>query len=191
MLGSWRAWQRNSAVFGLSNYIGYTFANTFENTISLDNGSFAGLVTGDSSKKAYTVNQLYAGWSFYALWLPEWFKTVAEANVASGFQGRTWLAIPLRKFHFLCQYRWSGPGLTLSSRPTVWTKHAVAINDMTFWSGLFSSGFGVVVGTESTSSRGSSASGVHSASPRVAATPATAALASLVLLAAAILLQAM
>ncbi|BGO99367.1 Proteophosphoglycan ppg4 [Rhodotorula toruloides ATCC 204091] len=166
-LGSWSAWQRNSAVFGLSNYIGYTFANTFENTISFGNGSFAGLVTGDSSKKAYTVNQLYAGWSFYALWLPDWFKTVAEANVASGFRGRTWLAIPL-----------------------LWTKHALAVNDMTFWSGLFSSGFGVVVGTESTSSRGSSASGAHSASPRLAATSTTAALTSLVLLAAAILLQA-
>ncbi|BGP31683.1 hypothetical protein JCM10296v2_003457 [Rhodotorula toruloides] len=167
ILGSWSAWQRNSAVFGLSNYIGYTFANTFENTISFGNGSFAGLVTGDSSKKAYTVNQLYAGWSFYALWLPEWFKTVAQANVASGFRGRTWLAIPL-----------------------LWTKHALAVNDMTFWSGLFSSGFGVVVGTESTTAHGSSTSGVHSASPCLAATPTTAALAFLVVLAATILLQA-
>ncbi|GEM07594.1 proteophosphoglycan ppg4 [Rhodotorula toruloides] len=159
---------RNSAVFGLSNYIGYTFANTFEYTISFGNGlprSFSGLVTGDSSKKAYTVK--YAGWSFYALWLPDWFRTVAQANVASGFRGRTWLAVPL-----------------------LWTKHALAINDMTFWSGLFSSGFGVVVGTESTSSRGSSASGMQSASPRLAATPTITALTSLVLLSATILLHA-
>lgn len=32
-----------------------------------------------------------------ALWFPQWFDTLADANTASGFNGRTWLAIPLRK----------------------------------------------------------------------------------------------
>ncbi|TNY21941.1 Proteophosphoglycan ppg4 [Rhodotorula diobovata] len=123
--GSWIGWQRNSAVFGLSDFIGRTFAQTFENTISFGNGSFAGLVTGSSSTKAYTINSLFGGWSFYALWLPEWFDTIATANVEASFRGRTWLAIPL-----------------------LWTKHALAMNDVTFWSSRFSSGFGVIVGTE-------------------------------------------
>ncbi|BGP39611.1 hypothetical protein JCM10449v2_003562 [Rhodotorula kratochvilovae] len=143
--GSWIGWQRNSAVFGLSNFIGRTFADTFENTIAFGNGSFSGLVTGSSTTKAYTINRLYGGWSFYALWLPEWYETVATANVEAGFSGRTWLAIPL-----------------------LWTKHALALNDITFWSSRFSSGFGVIVGTEegagsTTSSRSGSFSGAPSA----------------------------
>lgn len=80
----------------MSNFIGTTFAQTFQSTISFGNGSFAGLVTGSSSTKAYTINRLYGGWSFYALWLPEWYDTIATANVEAGFSGRTWLAIPLR-----------------------------------------------------------------------------------------------
>ncbi|GAA5895078.1 hypothetical protein JCM8208_000107 [Rhodotorula glutinis] len=149
--GSWIGWQRNSAVFGLSNFIGTTFAQTFQSTISFGNGSFSGLVTGSSSTKAYTINRLYGGWSFYALWLPEWFDTIATANVEAGFSGRTWLAIPL-----------------------LWTKHALALNDVTFWSGRFSSGFGAIVGTEegggSSSSRpGGSYNGAGVPRPSLAA----------------------
>ncbi|GAA6047015.1 hypothetical protein JCM3770_004152 [Rhodotorula araucariae] len=149
--GSWIGWQRNSAVFGLSNFIGKTFADTFENTIAFGNGSFSGLVTGSSTSKAYTINRLWGGWSFYALWLPEWFDTVATANVEVGFSGRTWLAIPL-----------------------LWTKHALAMNDLTFWSSRFSTGFGVIVGTDvgasmSTSSR----SGLISGAASVGATTVT------------------
>ncbi|GAA5849743.1 hypothetical protein JCM8547_000551 [Rhodosporidiobolus lusitaniae] len=133
--GAWQAWQRNSATFGLSNYIGQTFANTFENTISFGNGTFAGLVTGSSTKKAYSISTLWGGWTFYALWAPEWFDTVASANVDVGFRGRTWMAIPL-----------------------LWTKHALASDDLTFWSGRFSSGYGVISGTSGTSSSSSSTS---------------------------------
>ncbi|GAA5830830.1 hypothetical protein JCM11251_001091 [Rhodosporidiobolus azoricus] len=122
--GAWIAWQRNSATFGLSNYLGQTFANTFEHTISIGNGSFSGLVTGHSTKKAYEINTLWGGWSFYAYWEPNWYDTLATANVDVGFGGRTWLAIPL-----------------------LWTKHALHINDLTFWSGRFSSGYGVVTST--------------------------------------------
>lgn len=133
---------------------------------------------------------MYAGWSFYALWLPEWFETVAEANVASGFRGRTWLAVPLRQSpsfllaHWLRHFILTSPSLLI-----VWTKHALAINDMTFWSGLFSSGFGVVVGTE-TPAHGSSAGGTHSASPPLVAAPTTSVLLALVLFGAIVLLQA-
>ncbi|GAA5968816.1 hypothetical protein JCM11641_000742 [Rhodosporidiobolus odoratus] len=125
--GSWISWQRNSATFGLSNFIGQTFANTFENTIAFGNGTFSGLVTGSSTSKAYTINTLWGGWTFYSLWEPGWFTTVAQANIDTGFGGRTWLAIPL-----------------------LWTKHALAIDDLTFWAGKFSSGFGEVVGTAPT-----------------------------------------
>ncbi|KPV75174.1 uncharacterized protein RHOBADRAFT_53189 [Rhodotorula graminis WP1] len=154
--GSWIGWQRNSAVFGLSNFIGTTFAQTFQSTISFGNGSFSGLVTGSSSTKAYTINRLYGGWSFYALWLPEWFDTIATANVEAGFSGRTWLAIPL-----------------------LWTKHALAVNDVTFWSGRFSSGFGAIVGTEANAASSSSGTGA-SYSAAVASQPSLAALALVV-----------
>ncbi|GAA5885750.1 hypothetical protein JCM6882_007553 [Rhodosporidiobolus microsporus] len=152
--GSWIAWQRNSAIFGLSNYIGQTFANTFENTISFGNGSFSGLVTGSSTQKAYSISTLWGGWSFYGLWLPEWYDTLATANSEVGFGGRTWLAIPL-----------------------LWTKHALATDDLTFWTGRFSSGFGIVSGTAAPESS-SSTSG---ASPSRLLSPFfTVALASLV-----------
>lgn len=59
---------------------------------------------------------LNPGWSFYSkglynqlmiqiltapssgYWLPDWFATLATANVKQGFMGRSWLAVPLRAF---------------------------------------------------------------------------------------------
>ncbi|GAA5920901.1 hypothetical protein JCM1841_002377 [Sporobolomyces salmonicolor] len=148
--GSWIAWQRSSATFFLSNQFGVQMADTFQFQINLGNGSFSGLVSGTSTPKAYTVGQLWGGWSFYGYFLPEWYQTVASANVKSGFQGRTWLAIPL-----------------------LWTKHALYINDFTFWTGLYSSGYGITVGTDgsgsSSSSGGLSASAASTLSPSVLA----------------------
>ena len=56
----------------------------------------------------------------------------------------------------------------------MWTKHALALNDVTFWSGRFSSGFGAIVGTEegggSSSSRpGGSYNGAGVPRPSLAA----------------------
>ncbi|GAA6062204.1 hypothetical protein JCM10212_006485 [Sporobolomyces blumeae] len=130
--GSWLAWQRSSATYYLSNNFGETMAYTFQNQIYLGNGSFAGLVTGASTKKAYTVDSLWAAWSFYGFFLPEWYETVARSSVEHGFQGRTWLAIPL-----------------------LWTKHALHVNDLTFWTGLYSSGYGITVETDGTGSAAS------------------------------------
>ncbi|GAA5943281.1 hypothetical protein JCM10213_007949 [Rhodosporidiobolus nylandii] len=158
--GSWISWQRSSAVFGVSNYIGQTFANTFAYTISFGNGTFSGLVTGSSTTKAYTINTLWGGWSFYALWMPSWFEELATSNVDVGFQGRTWLAIPL-----------------------LWTKHALHVNDYTFWTGKFSSGYGEVVGTSSASS-----SGHMSSASFFVLRPITSGLVTLAALVAAIIL---
>jgi len=72
-------------------------AQTFEFQINLGNGSFAGLVTGQSTTKGHTVDVLWAHWSFYGFFLPEWYRTVATSLVEHGFQGRTWYAIPLRE----------------------------------------------------------------------------------------------
>ncbi|GAA5963539.1 hypothetical protein JCM3765_006273 [Sporobolomyces pararoseus] len=131
IFGSWLAWQRSSATYYLSNDFGRIMAQTFQHQINLGNGSFAGLVTGESTKKGHTIDSLWGHWSFYGFFLPEWFYTVARSNVDHGFQGRTWLAIPL-----------------------LWTKHALHVNDLTFWTGQYSSGFGYVLGTngKSTSS---------------------------------------
>ncbi|GAA5881904.1 hypothetical protein JCM16303_003459 [Sporobolomyces ruberrimus] len=125
IFGSWLAWQRSSATYYLSNNFGLTMAQTFEYQINLGNGSFAGLVTGESTKKGHTIDSLWGHWSFYGLFLPEWYRTVASSNVDHGFQGRTWLAIPL-----------------------LWTKHALYANDLTFWTGRYSSGYGYVLGSE-------------------------------------------
>ncbi|GAA5989053.1 hypothetical protein JCM5350_003641 [Sporobolomyces pararoseus] len=124
IFGSWLAWQRSSASYYLSNDFGKIMAQTFQHQINLGNGSFAGLVTGESTKKGHTIDSLWGHWSFYGFFLPEWFYTVARSNVDHGFQGRTWLAIPL-----------------------LWTKHALHVNDLTFWTGQYSSGYGYVLGT--------------------------------------------
>ncbi|GAA6020835.1 hypothetical protein JCM10207_001673 [Rhodosporidiobolus poonsookiae] len=159
--GSFVSWQRNSALFGLSNYIGQTFVNTFESTISLGNGSFSGLVTGASTTKAYTTDNLWAGWTFYALWDRQWYETVFQANMDTGCQGRSWLCVPL-----------------------VWTKHALAADDLTFWSGTFSSGLGVVPGTEGTSSAADTATSGASPSLR----PFTSGVVNILALAVAVFL---
>ncbi|GAA5942043.1 uncharacterized protein JCM15063_004279 [Sporobolomyces koalae] len=142
IFGSWLAWQRSSATYYLSNNFGLTMAQTFEHQIFLGNGSFAGLVTGESTAKGHMIDSLWAHWSFYGFFLPKWYRTVASSNVAHGFQGRTWLAIPL-----------------------LWTKHALHVNDLTFWTGSYSSGFGYIVGTEN---KASALGGTRSnASPKV------------------------
>jgi inner membrane protein involved in colicin E2 resistance len=97
IFGSWLAWQRSSATYYLSNDFGRIMAQTFQYQINLGNGSFAGLVTGESTTKGHTIDSLWAHWAFYGFFLPEWYRTVASSNVDHGFQGRTWLAIPLRK----------------------------------------------------------------------------------------------
>ncbi|GAA5827670.1 hypothetical protein JCM5353_008369 [Sporobolomyces roseus] len=122
ILGSWRSWQRSSATYYLSDNFGKTMADTFQYQINLGNGSFAGLVTGQST---IVVDVLFAHWSFYGFFLPEWYRTVATSLVDHGFQGRTYYAIPL-----------------------LWTKHAIHMNDLTFWTGLYSSGYNYVIGTE-------------------------------------------
>ncbi|GJN88968.1 hypothetical protein Rhopal_001939-T1 [Rhodotorula paludigena] len=149
--GCWQTWQRNSAVFGVSNEVGTTFANTFEETISLGNGSFSGLVTGHSTTKSYMINRLYGGWGFYALWRRDWFDTLVAANTAVSFSGRTWLAIPL-----------------------LWTKHALFLNDMTFWSGRFAHGYGVAVGTTGGDGTTSTTWGARSGAGALASYPAGA-----------------
>lgn len=98
IFGSFLAWQRSSATNFISNSFGQVMAQTFQYQINLGNGSFAGLVTGESTAKGHTIDSLWAHWSFYGFWLPEWYRTVASSNVEHGFQGRTWLAIPLRGF---------------------------------------------------------------------------------------------
>ncbi|GAA6013486.1 hypothetical protein JCM11491_006097 [Sporobolomyces phaffii] len=132
IFGSWLAWQRSSASYYLSNDFGHIMAQTFEYQIHLGNGSFGGLVTGESTKKAYTIDSLWGHWSFYGYFLPQWYETVAKSNVEHGFQGRTWLAIPL-----------------------LWTKYALYLNDLTFWTGRYSSGYGYVLGTENKKSSAS------------------------------------
>ncbi|GAA5850918.1 hypothetical protein JCM3766R1_004000 [Sporobolomyces carnicolor] len=132
IFGSFLAWQRSSATNFISNSFGQVMAQTFQYQINLGNGSFAGLVTGESTAKGHTIDSLWAHWSFYGFWLPEWYRTVASSNVEHGFQGRTWLAIPL-----------------------LWTKHALYANDLTFWTERYSSGYGYILGTEGKASSSS------------------------------------
>lgn len=61
-----------------------TLATTMQETISLGNGSLAGLMNGESTEKAKMKNRLWGNWGFYALWLPEWFDTLATANADEG-----------------------------------------------------------------------------------------------------------
>ncbi|GAA5904230.1 uncharacterized protein JCM6883_006417 [Sporobolomyces salmoneus] len=124
IFGSFLAWQRSSATNYISNSFGQIMANTFQTQIYLGNGSFSGLVTGESTTKGHMIDSLWGHWSFYGFFLPEWYSTVATSNVEHGFQGRTWLAIPL-----------------------LWTKHALFVDDLTFWTGRYSSGYGYVLGT--------------------------------------------
>ncbi|KAK4049036.1 hypothetical protein OIV83_004397 [Microbotryomycetes sp. JL201] len=107
IMGIWQAWQRNPSFFGVTNEVGTRFGNTFQDTINLGNNSFSGLVNGESNEKSPSVPGLWAGWSFYSLWVPEWFDTLVNANLAAknGFNGRSWLAVPLCQFSARIQRR--------------------------------------------------------------------------------------
>lgn len=84
-----------------------------------------------------------------AYWVPEWFDTLAAANVASGFNGRTWLAIPLRELRiWVHSVLWHRQLTSLSFFP-VWTKHARSYNDALFWRSGFSAGNNTIAGTGS------------------------------------------
>ncbi|KAM0752266.1 hypothetical protein T439DRAFT_286905 [Meredithblackwellia eburnea MCA 4105] len=130
ILGTWMAWQRNPWLNGVTDRIGEAFANTMQFTINLGNNTFSGLVDGTTTNRSSCVPGLWGGWSFYSMWLPEWFDTLATANVQSGFNGRTWLAIPL-----------------------LWTKNARFLNDASFWRGKYASGLGFIQGTSEPSLR--------------------------------------
>lgn len=95
---------------------------------------------------------LQTGWSFYAYWLPEWFDTLVDANLESGFNSRSWLAVPLRPSFLSLFLFLSNPSPSSLLRPlanpfTVWTKHARAWNNEPFWRSAFSTGYGLTDGT--------------------------------------------
>ncbi|KAL8283817.1 hypothetical protein RQP46_005249 [Phenoliferia psychrophenolica] len=123
--GTWIAWQRSPWIYGVNDSTGERFANTFQFTINRHNGTFSGLVDGQSIPvKSPGVPGLWGGWSFYSFWFPAWFDTLATANVNIGFNERTWLSIPL-----------------------LWTKNARALNSTAFWRGEFARGDGLISGT--------------------------------------------
>lgn len=43
--------------------------------------------------------------------------------------------------------------------PLLWTNHALAMDDLTFWAGKYSSGYGVVSSTSTTTSPSTASSG--------------------------------
>lgn len=112
--GVFTAWQRFPDL--ISDAQMTTFGNTMQEITNLRNGTFSGLVNGESSSKAPSVSSLWGSWTFYSLWVEAWYETVVTANVAHGW----------------------GTGTT-GSIPLLWTKQARYLDSTEFWTGLYNS----------------------------------------------------
>ena len=110
--GVFGAWQRFPTLVTDARMT--ILGNTMQEVTNLRNGTFSGLVNGQSSSKAPSVSSLWGRWTVYSLWVDAWWSTVASANVAHGW----------------------GAGVT-GSVPLLWTKQARYLDSADFWSGLY------------------------------------------------------